>query len=188
MEKEGIRPLSEQVWARNPFGISADKLPESGTEVPTEENALLLMTKDGDRFVPSERVRKNTAALDRWKAVISYTSAEHAGNPGSDGTKRVLSRSRVLPPPSACTETYLVAGLFDDQEPAQHLLRYLRTRFARFLLSLRVPTQHITRQCFAFVPAMPTDRTWTDADLYQHFDLDEEEIAHIERTIREMPT
>lgn len=90
MEKEGIRPLSEQVWARNPFGISADKLPESGTEVPTEENALLLMTKDGDRFVPSERVRKNTAALDRWKAVISYTSAEHAGNPGSDGTKRVL--------------------------------------------------------------------------------------------------
>ena len=145
------------------------------------------MTKDGDRFIRTEEVRKNSQALENWKVAISYTSSEHAGNPTKDGRKRVLSLSRVLPPNSACTETYLLAGVLPDEETATAFLTYLRTKFCRFLLSLRVATQHITRRCFAFVPAMPTDRIWTDEDLYDHFDLDKEEIDHIERLIKEMP-
>ncbi len=183
----GYACLDSQVWARNPFGIQGDKVPENAASHQLTKNSVRLMTKDGDRFIRTADVKKNAQALVDWKVAISYTSAEHAGNPGKDGRKRLLSVSRVLPPNSACTETYLIAGVFSDKEAATAFLAYLRTKFCRFLLSLRVTTQHITRRCFAFVPAMPNDRIWTDEDLYDHFGLDEEAIAHIEGLIKEMP-
>lgn len=146
------------------------------------------MTKAGDRYVARDQIRKNRHALGDWKVALSCTTKEHAGNPDAAGRRQVISaRARVLPPDSACTETYLLAGVFPDEKNAAAFLAYLRTKFCRFLLSLRVATQHITRGCFAFVPAMPTDRTWTDEDLYAHFGLDQEEIDHIEHLIKEMP-
>lgn len=178
--------LSSSVWARNPFGMPAHLVPSSATKEPTAGNTVRLMTREGDRFIRSDEIRKNRDALGVWKVVISYTCAEHAGNPDKSGRKRVLSRSRVLPPHSACTETYLVVGTFPDEERATNHLLYLRTKFARFLLSLMVSTQHITRRCFTFVPAMPDDRTWTDRDLYDYFELDDGEISHIENRIKEM--
>ncbi len=185
--QDGFATLDAQVRARNPFGIAGHQVPESATEHQTGRNDIILMTKDGDRHIGSGQVRKNAQALGQWKVAISRTSAEHAGNPDKDGRKRVLSLSRILPPKSACTETYLLAGVFRDQETATAFLAYLRTRFCRYLLSIRAGTQDITRGCFAFVPAMPTDRIWTDEELYAHFGLDEEEVAHIERLIKEMP-
>ena len=101
--------------------------------------------------------------------------------------KRVIARSRILPPPSACTETYLVAGTFPDEPAARRYLDYIHTKFFRFLLALMVPTHDMARGCFAFVPAMPADRAWTDRDLYEYFDLDNTDISHIEDRIKDFP-
>ena len=188
MGTDGASPLSATVSGSNPFGVRSHLVPSSATEEPTRDNTILLMTKYGDRFVRRDQVKRNVQAIGEWKVAMSNTSKEHAGNPDAAGRKQVITaRARVLPPNSACTETYLLAGVFPGQKEAAAFLTYLRTKFCRFLLSLRVATQHITRGCFAFVPAVPTDRIWTDEDLYAHFGLDEEEVAHIERLIKEMP-
>ncbi len=187
VEADGLGTLEARVWASNPFGIRAHKVPPSATEGPTGSNTVLLMTRDGDRFIRPDQIPRNRGAAGVWKVVISRTSAEHAGNPDSRGMKRVLSRSRVLPPRSACTETYLIAGTFSGEREATNFLHYLRTKFARFLLSLMVSTQDITRRSFSFVPAIPAGRSWTDRDLYDYFELDEEEVACVDGLIKEMP-
>ena len=88
---------------------------------------------------------------------------------------------------SCCTETYLVAGVFDHVQEAEFFQTYMKTRFFRFMISLRKNTQDLRQDRFRFVPKMDMSRTWTDADLYAHFGLDADEIAFIEATIKEMP-
>jgi site-specific DNA-methyltransferase (adenine-specific) len=62
----------------------------------------------------------------------------------------------------------------------------LRTRFVRFLVSLRTNTQHLYSERFAFVPNLPMDRPWTDDDLYKKYGVTEGEKAFIESMIRPM--
>lgn len=45
------------------------------------------------------------------------------------------------------------------------------------------PTQHATRNVYAFVPVVPLDQEWTDAKLYQRYALGPEEIAFIESQV-----
>ena len=47
----------------------------------------------------------------------------------------------------------------------------------------RKTTQDVTPDRFRFVPLLDMKLRWTDADLYAHFGLTEEEAAYIEATI-----
>ena len=96
-----------------------------------------------------------------------------------------LGKPIVAGPAEACTETYLVAGLFSSKEEAQRYALYLRTRFVRFLVSLRKSTQHAARGVYSFVPDLPLDVEWTDAKLYERYALTAEEIDFIESQIAE---
>ena len=86
-------------------------------------------------------------------------------------------------PGTACTETYIIAGHFDTRGEAESLASYLRTRFVRFLVSLRKSTQHATRGVYKFVPVQTWDREWTDEELYAKYGLTDEEIAFIESIV-----
>ena len=97
-----------------------------------------------------------------------------------------LSSIRILPPGTVCTESYLVAGVFQDQDTAKSLDSYLRTKFVRFLISLRAVTQHVTKNSFTFVPKQSWDRQWTDEMLYEKYGLSAEEVAFIEKIVRPM--
>ena len=83
------------------------------------------------------------------------------------------------------SESYIVAGLFDTETEATYYARYLRTRFARFLVSLRKSTQDAPRSVYAFIPDVPLDQEWTDAKLYTRYGLTDEEIAFIESQVAE---
>jgi hypothetical protein len=96
-----------------------------------------------------------------------------------------LSRPIIAQPGTACTETYLVAGHFDDEKTAEYYAKYLRTRFVRFLVSLRKPTQDAARGVYGFVPELPLNQDWTDAKLYKRYGLTNEEIAFIESQVAE---
>jgi site-specific DNA-methyltransferase (adenine-specific) len=105
-----------------------------------------------------------------------------AGNKCSVETK-FLSKPIIAEPGTACTETYLVAGHFDNEDDAANYAKYLRTRFVRFLVSLRKPTQHATRDVYSFVPDLPVSQEWTDLKLYKRYELSKDEIAFIESQV-----
>ncbi len=88
-------------------------------------------------------------------------------------------------PATACTETYLVIGRFDNETEAGRLATLMRTSFVRFLVSLRKITQNITRDSYKFVPVLPLDREWTDSMLYERYGLTTEDIAFNESSIKE---
>lgn len=98
---------------------------------------------------------------------------------------KFLSKPIIAEPGTACTETYVVAGLFDSEAEAKNYASYLRTRFVRFLVSLRKPTQDAARGVYGFVPELPLDQEWTDAKLYKRYGLTPEEIAFIESQVAE---
>jgi len=91
----------------------------------------------------------------------------------------------IAGPGTACTETYLVAGHFDKEPEADNYATYLRTRFVRFLVSLRKSTQDAPKHVYAFIPDLPLSQEWTDAKLYKRYGLTRNEIAFIESQVAE---
>lgn len=116
---------------------------------------------------------------------MSKVSAQ-GGRADKEGKRKVLPKAEVLGPYSACTESYLLISCFDNKQEAEHALSYVKTSFFRFLLSLKVITQNITKESFSFVPLQDFTRPWTDADLYAKYNLTDEEIQFIESMIKPM--
>jgi site-specific DNA-methyltransferase (adenine-specific) len=98
----------------------------------------------------------------------------------------VLGPSIVAPHASVCTQTYLVAGPLASRKAAASLQSYTRTRFFRFLVSLRKITQHALRSTYSWVPQQAWDRTWTDEALYAKYGITRKEQAYIESQVRTM--
>lgn len=180
----GFASMSSVVRPSNFYGIRPHELPLSVTDEPRSKGDILLVTKDGDRYISRDTITKNATTIDHWKVIISKTSSEHAGESDKQGLRNVISRPRVIPPGSALTETYLVVDLFRQHEPAGRLLDYVKTRFFRFLLYLRTPTHNLSRPCFEFVPLLLMDQNWTDEILYDAFELDSTDIEQIESKIK----
>jgi site-specific DNA-methyltransferase (adenine-specific) len=106
---------------------------------------------------------------------------------GSDSFPHsILGKPFVVEPNTACTETYLVAGVFKNKKEAKNLVSYLSTRFLRFLVLLNKPTQHATSKVYTFVPTQNFSESWTDVKLYKKYRLTEDEIAFIESMVRPM--
>lgn len=117
--------------------------------------------------------------MDRWKVLIPK-----AYGGGNQREHAVIGEPTALAPGSACTQTYLVAGIFDTAEETENYAHYLCTKFVRFLVLQRKATQDITPDRFRFVPMLDMTRRWTDEDLYDHFELTQEERDYIEATIK----
>ncbi len=77
-------------------------------------------------------------------------------------------------------------GTSPRKETAERYARFLRTRFVRFLVSLRKATQDAAKGVYAFVPDIPLNCEWTDERLYKRYGLTKDEIALIESVVRPM--
>ena len=171
--------LDHMVSSRKPFGLDTKARPTASGDIELRYNGGVGPFQSAD-------IKTGTDLIDRWKIIISYLTAEHAGQPDKNGQFRVLSTVEKLKPRTVCSETYLVAGAFDTREEADNFMSYLKTRFARFLLAQIAVTQHISRAAFAFVPAQDFTRPVSDPELYRKYHLTEEEIAFIEGMVKQM--
>ena len=135
----------------------------------------------GDTTVGSRP--SNVGWIDQWKVLLVKA---HGTSGRNDVT--ILGEPVVAAPGTACTETYLVVGVHTSEEDARHLAAYMRTRFVRFLVSLRKITQNITRDSYRFVPLLPMNRPWADEDLYERYGITSDQIAFIESLIAARPS
>lgn len=179
IRKASERTMDTMVTARKPFGLATNV-------EPMRAGDLTLRYNKGRGKYQRSAIRVGTEYVDKWKVMISYLSAEHAGQPDKSGQFKVLSTMEILPPQHICTETYLLAGWFDSENEAANLLAYLKTKFVRFLIGQIAVSQHITKNCFAFVPIQDFSKTWTDEELYGKYNLTSDEIAFIEAMIKPM--
>jgi len=87
--------------------------------------------------------------------------------------------------PSVCTQSFLFFYA-DTKEEVHSIESYYKTRFFRFLVSLRKITQDATRSTYTWVPRQKWDIIWKDEKLYKKYGLTKNEIAFIESMIRPM--
>ena len=174
--------MSSLVYSRNPFGFTSN---QEGSPNPFP-NSLHMFTSKGWTYVDKNDVTSNVDIIGKWKTMMSKTGAEHAGQSDSNGMKRVVSRIAVLSPNEICSESYLILSVFDNREEAENLVIYMKSRFARFLLSAILLTQNIAKDKFQLIPLQDFSKPWTDAELYAKYGLTEDEIAFIESMIKPM--
>ena len=171
------RSLGDQVSPRKPFGLTNQR----GRPTPTglRDPVLVYGNQQISHFERSA-ITSNIGWVDQWKVLL----VKAHGTSGRDDVT-ILGVPLVAAPGSACTETYLVIGVCRSESEARHLAAYMQTRFVRFLVSLRKITQNITRDSYRFVPLLPMNRSWTDADLYKRYAITPQQIAFIESLIAE---
>ncbi len=174
--------LSSLVSSRNPFGFPSSA---RGDRNPIK-GSVRLHSSAGIGYIQSSEVQTNIELADSYKVMISKLTSEHAGEPNKDGQFRVLSTCKILEPREICTDSYLVLGKFDNLVSAQHLLGYLQSKFCRFLLLMAVTSINLSKEKFQFVPTQDFSKPWTDEELYEKYDLSENEIEFIESLIRPM--
>lgn len=178
---EKVRAQAEQtlrVSSQKPFGLATNFKGKPSSTGMTEP--VRLFANQRIDWVERSEITTNTAWIDEWKVLMTRIQ----GTSAAVETK-FLSKPIIAEPGTACTETYLVAGHFDTEAEATNYARYLRTRFVRFLVSLRKSTQDALKPVYAFVPNLPLDQEWTDAKLYKRYGLTEDEIAFIESQVAE---
>jgi hypothetical protein len=175
---KGEPTLDQRVSSSKPFGLRTNfrgKPSKAGLKSPVR-----LFENQRVGWIDRKEIPANPDWVDQWKVLMTAVQ----GTSGAVETK-FLSKPRVSAPGTACTETYLVAGHFDNEIEANRYAKYLSTRFVRFLVSLRKVAQHATRDVYAFVPDLPLDQEWTDAKLYKRYGLSKEEIFFIESQVAE---
>ena len=172
--------LGDQVSARKPFGLTNER----GIATPEGlKKPVFVYGNQHTSYLERAAITSNIGWIDQWKVLL----VKAHGTSGRDDVT-ILGEPVVAAPGTACTETYLVIGVCASEDEARNLAVYMRTRFVRFLVSLRKITQNITRDSYRFVPLLPMNRTWTDNDLYQRYGIDSHQVVFIESLVAARPS
>jgi site-specific DNA-methyltransferase (adenine-specific) len=193
-QNEGVRILRKvqslkeptfdtRVSSQKPFDLHTDFHGAPSKDGIAEP--VLMYGAQRESWVPRARIDKNLDWVDCWKVFLSAASD---GNESFPAPIWDLARGPFVGGPhEICSGSYLVVYPTDTEFTANAVVSFLRSRFVRFLVSLRKIAQHNDAGRFAFVPDLPMDREWTDEELYRRYDLTDEDIAFIESQVKDMP-
>jgi site-specific DNA-methyltransferase (adenine-specific) len=167
-----------------PFGLNANY---RGIKDKISDNQLSLYASDGITYINPDEISAGWDYVDKFKVMLSKTSAEHAGEPSNEGNFKVLTSSmKILKPKEVCTHSYFLIGCFDEQKLAENVISYLKTKFLRFLVLISLSSINVSKLVFNFVPMQDFSKSWTDEELYLKYGLSDSEIEFIESMIKPM--
>ena len=172
--------FSDNVKPYMPFGLRSY---ERGQKIQSPDS-VALYTSDGIFYRERDEVPEGKEYIDSYKIMTSKLLAEHAGEPDKSGRYKVLSRTEIIKPCTACTESYLILADSKDKGEIENCFSYCTTKFFRFLLLQAMSSINMTSDVFVFVPNQDFSRKWTDKDLYAKYELSEDEISTIESLIK----
>jgi site-specific DNA-methyltransferase (adenine-specific) len=136
--------------------------------------------KRGIGHIARDKINKSVGLIDKWKVLVP-----EAYNGGDGLPHQILGKPEIAPPPSVCTQSYLVFYV-ESKAAAASVRSYYSTRFFRFLVSQRKITQHALNSTYKWVPAQSWDQNWTDSALYEKYGITEGEQAYIESQVKPM--
>ena len=140
--------------------------------------------KCGFAWIRRSDMIKSFATLNLHKVYIP-----EAGGSGTDA--QILGVPFYGEPGSICSQTYLCIG-YDPKRhhftkgQCKNIISYIKTRFFRYMVSIKKKTQHAFSSAYQFVPVQDFDEAWTDEKLYRKYGITKEEQAFIESMIKPM--
>jgi site-specific DNA-methyltransferase (adenine-specific) len=135
-------------------------------------------------WISEKQIPKNLETKNLHKVYIPA-----AGGSGTDS--QILGIPFYGEPNSVCSQTYLIIGYNPERhnfskEQCENIISYIKTKFFRYLVSIKKKTQNGPRGVYQFVPLQDFNEEWTDEKLYKKYGLTQEEIDFIESMIRPM--
>lgn len=170
--------LERKVSSRKPFGLATNF---ENFKLKKFKDSLKLFANKKIGWVERNKIRANEQWIKKYKVLLTRAYGAGSGYP-----HQITNKPIVAGPKTVCTETYLVIDVFNDKEKAENMAEYIKTRFFRFLVSLKKNTQDNPRETFSFVPDLDMSQKWTDKKLYKRYGITEEEQKFIESIVREM--
>ena len=117
-------------------------------------------------------------------------------NQGSGNFGEEFSTPIFAKPNDCCTETFVVIGLFNTEKESQNCWQYIKTKFFRAMVGIRKQDQGASKSIYHYVPLQDftekSDIDWSksvaeiDKQLYKKYNLTQEEIDFIEKTVKPM--
>jgi site-specific DNA-methyltransferase (adenine-specific) len=177
IRKEEHKTFDSLVSFQRPFGLRTFV---KGDETKNS-HSIPLYTNKGLRYIDSKEIQQNLESIGQHKIFISM-----AYGAGETYPHQIINKPILAEPGSACTETYLMVGPFENKKQTKNALNYMRTRFFRFCVFLIKNTQHAAKNVYKFVPMQDFTKEWDDKKLYKKYNLDSSDIDFINSKIKEM--
>lgn len=173
--------MSEYVSTRNAYGfVSSERGSEN--EFP---NSLKLISSGGIGYVSIKEIVKNLDTIDKFKVTIGKVVPS---NGEVDVTPemgyRVITTPKIYGPKEVFTESYMLLSSFDRKIEAENFVKFIISKLPRFLLKQTLTSMNIAKDNFMFVPKMDWSKAYNDIELYEFFDLSEEEREYVDKIMR----
>lgn len=193
--KTNFIPLNTITTGRDAFGIVGKNIENKSSELPFEGSIKIQCAHEEIRYYDKSLVMKNIEIMNAFKIFTSK------GNGGAglltDGKPvSIIGKAFVAGPDSACTDSLIPFGCFDNITEAINLQKYFCTKFLRILVGILKVSQNLYQNVYEFVPlqdfSAESDINWKlpiseiDNQLYRKYNLTEDEIDFIEKMIKPM--
>jgi site-specific DNA-methyltransferase (adenine-specific) len=180
-------PILEKIKNKGEKSVETLVLPINYFNLPTNHKMgrsgdIKLYGQKETGLINLKDLPKGEEITKKWKVLLAK-----AGEGSGEYPNRILGKPLLAEPNSACTMTYIVAGNFNTKTEAENFIKYIKTRFFRFLVALKKNTQDVNQAKFEFVPLLPMTEEWTDEKLYKRYGITKAEQDFIESLIKEMP-
>lgn len=168
-----------------------EKVPEGFTEIEGSNDIGLigrLNSKRTVRYIPRKYVIDNDY-IDTFNVLVAKSN-------GTGSFGEALSMPLILEPGRGALDTFMSIGMLSSREEADALLKYIKSKFFRSLLSVKKATQDNPRAVWSLIPIQDftsdSDIDWSqsvaeiDVQLYKKYGLSDREIEFIETHVKEM--
>ena len=137
--------------------------------------------KCGFAWIKKSDLIKGFESVDLHKVYVP-----EAGGSGTDAM--ILGEPFYGEPKSICSQTYICIGYKHTLTKRQcmNVITYMKTRFFRYMVSIKKKTQHAFASVYQFVPMQDFNESWTDKKLYEKYGITLEEQKFIESMIKPM--
>src|SRR5574344_70416 len=181
------KPYSSIVSGRSPYGFNTNHY---GNVNKINKNDVNYFERKGMTYVPLEKITRNIDTINKYKLFVPKT-AEDGKLPG-----KVIGNVTEAEHNTICSGTYLLVGPFDTKKEMENAKLYMQSKLFRILVAINKITQDAASKVYSIVPIQDftdkSDINWDesieniDKQLYQKYDLDENEISFIESMIKPM--
>lgn len=167
----------DYISPRKPFGLPT----KLDIKKNKSNNEIKIYAYPNDGYIEKNQIIQNFENVEKYKVFIAKAYGERGNFP-----YLVIGKPFIGEPNTCCSETYLLIGPYKSKQETENVISYMKTKFFRFLVLQKKNTQNSARGVYQFVPVQDFSKPWTDAELYEKYNLSQEEIDFIESMIRPM--
>ena len=141
------------------------------------------------KYIRRDYITDSSGTLDKYTLLMPKASG--SGLFGEQAGPTVINSPGV-----GYSQTFISIGSFDDDEKPKNIQKYIKTKFARTMLSILKITQDCPGPKWIYVPVQDfscgKEIAWNvsisniDKQLYKKYDLSQSEIDFIEHNVKEM--